>query len=96
MESDRKTGLKTLPIIAGVKRSLMLATLALGLFSSITLLHYYSNGQLCFSLAFLISGISTIIFLNSKKISGLPHYHYGILDGTMILQALLLIVCYYL
>jgi len=96
IESDKKTGLKTLPILIGEKRSLMLASLSLGLFSAITLLHYYLKDQLCFSLAFLISGISTIVFLNSVRIRSVRHYHYGILDGTMILQALLLIICYFI
>jgi 4-hydroxybenzoate polyprenyltransferase len=92
MESDGKSGLKTLPLIVGESVSLKLANYALFAFTAMCILHYYIYSyNIDFLLAFLFSGISTLYFINNKWIRNLKHYHYGILDGTMIFQALLVI-----
>jgi 4-hydroxybenzoate polyprenyltransferase len=99
MEGDKKSGLKTLPLMIGEKRARNLAIYALILFMGISSIHYYFfSFKIGFILAFFISGISTIIFIKSEGIKDIKHYHYGILDGTMILQAVLVIflnwLCY--
>jgi 4-hydroxybenzoate polyprenyltransferase len=99
MEGDKKSGLKTLPLMIGEKRARNLAIYALILFMGISFIHYYFfSFKIGFILAFFISGISTILFIKSERIKDIKHYHYGILDGAMILQAVLVIflnwLCY--
>jgi 4-hydroxybenzoate polyprenyltransferase len=96
MESDRKAGLKTLPLLAGEKWADRIANAAMFLFITLCSLHYGYLHQFHFEAAFLISGLSTLYFLNSKRIRKLPDYHYGVLDGTMALQGLLVLAFYFL
>jgi len=96
MESDKKAGLKTLPLLAGEKRAGMMANAALLLFVVVCGIHYLYMQQVHFAAAFLLSGFTTLYFLNSPRIKKLEHYHYGVLDGTMALQGLLVIAAYFL
>jgi 4-hydroxybenzoate polyprenyltransferase len=94
MESDARSGLKTLPILIGEKKSIMISSLALVLFIGICSIHYFNTNQFYYATAFLLSGISTLFFVNNKKVRKLKEYHYGILDGTMILQGALVMAAY--
>lgn len=96
MESDEKSRLKTLPLLVGEKASIRIANAALILFMIICTVHYTAMQQYQFVAAFLISGLSTVYFINNRKVKGLVHYHYGVLDGTMTLQGLLVIAFYFL
>jgi 4-hydroxybenzoate polyprenyltransferase len=95
MESDEKANLKTLPLLVGEKQSIFLANTALCTFIVLTSVHYFLSRQFYFIPVFLISGISTLYFLNSGKVKSLTHYHYGVLDGTMALQGILSIAFYF-
>ena len=96
MQSDERAGLQTIPLIIGEKRAIQLANIYLLLFLVLCFFHYY-NTILAFTLpAFIFSALTTLFFLNNKKIKKIPHYHYFILDGTMLLQGALVCVCYYL
>lgn len=95
-ESDLKIRLKTIPVILGNKRSLRLASALTLAFMMMTTIHHFYTGQFFIIPAMLISGLSTFYFLNSEKLRRLKYYHYGVLDGTMILQALLVIGFYWL
>lgn len=54
MESDRKSGLKTLPLIVGESMSLKLANYAIYAFMAISIIHYYIHSyKIGFILAFL-------------------------------------------
>lgn len=96
MESDSKSGLKTLPLMIGERNSIRMANFAIFCFLVITICHYAIKQQYYFAGALAVSGLTTLLFLNNKRIRSLPHYHYGILDGTMSLQGLLIIAAYYL
>jgi 4-hydroxybenzoate polyprenyltransferase len=96
MESDDKAGLKTLPLIVGERSATGIANIALVLFIVLSVIHYTCTNQFYFVAAFLISGISTIYFITSSGVKALKHYYYGILDGTMILQAILVFAFYFL
>ena len=95
MSDDRLSGLKTIPILIGQKKSIVVANISLLLFTIICLVHYPMY-KLTFILPGLIlSALSTLFFLNNKTLRSLYYYHYGILDGTMILQGFLVIIFFY-
>lgn len=95
MKTDEHAGLQTIPLIIGEKRALQVANIYMVLFLVTCCFHYY-NTSLAFILpAFIISAFTTLLFFNSKKIKSLTHYHYFVLDGTMLLQGLMVCICYY-
>lgn len=95
MRGDEQSGLKTIPLVIGVKKSIALANAFTVLFLIVSLLHYYDSAYFIL-LAFILSAISTLFFLNSKILQKSSFYHYGILDGTMLLQGILVWICYFL
>ncbi|MEO6305277.1 MAG: UbiA family prenyltransferase, partial [Bacteroidia bacterium] len=96
MRSDEEAGLQTIPIIIGEKRAMILANIYIFLFLVICFFHYF-NTNLAFTLpAFFISAITTFLFINNKRIQNTNYYHYFVLDGTMLLQGLLVCLCYYI
>lgn len=95
MSDDRVSGLKTIPILIGQKKSIVVANISLLLFTIICLVHYPMY-KLTFILPGLIlSALTTLFFLNNKMLRSLYYYHYGILDGTIILQGFLVIIFFY-
>jgi 4-hydroxybenzoate polyprenyltransferase len=95
-DADTSASLKTIPILIGKKKALLVADLSLLAFIIICCLHYFQSHQFFILPALIISGISTYSFINNKKMMGFYYYHYAILDGTMLLQGLLVCVSYYL
>ncbi len=96
MKSDGQAGLQTIPLIIGEKRALLVANIYMLLFLVLCFFHYYNTGIAFIVPAFVISAITTIVFLNSNKLKKMVHYHYFILDGTMLLQGILICACYYM
>ncbi len=94
MKADQLAGLTTLPVLLGEKQSLAWANVSLALFFILCVFHYQQRMAFVLS-AFAVSALSTFVFLNHQKLKKLPLYHYGILDGTMLLQGLLVFWCYY-
>lgn len=95
MKNDEQAGLQTIPLIIGEKRAMQVANIYMILFLALCFFHYY-NTVLAFTLpAFVISALTTLLFLNSKKLKSITHYHYFILDGTILLQGLLVCLSYY-
>jgi 4-hydroxybenzoate polyprenyltransferase len=93
---DQHAGLKTIPLLIGEKWSLRASNIALMLFLLLCLYHYSALSQWYFLMAMVLSALSTLFFINNKKIKNRAYYHYGILDGTMLLQGLLVLVFYFL
>ncbi len=96
MMVDKRQGLKTIPLFIGERKSRMISVLTLVAFILLTTIHYGSSDQRFLVFAFAISAISTIWFITDKRIQQLPLYHYGILDGTMLLQGVLVLGAYHL
>lgn len=94
IEADKEVGLKTIPLMVGKKTALLISYGALVVFMTIAIWHYQDSNFIILALG--ISGISTFVFLSAQKIKDLQKYHYGILDGTMLLQGLLMVIFYYL
>lgn len=96
MKADEVAGLQTIPIIVGEKKAILVTNVYILLFLALCFVHYY-NTNLAFILpAFTISGLSTLFFINNKQIKKTTHYHYFVLDGTMLLQGVLVGICYYI
>lgn len=95
MKVDKQAGLKTIPVLLDEKKSFIIAYLCLFIFFIISFIHYHVLNEWFILLAFGISTITTFVFLVSKKIRALPYYHFGILDGTMLLQGALVLLFHY-
>lgn len=93
---DEHDGLKTIPLFFGERKSLMISVWSLMGFILLTSLHYGSSDQRFLVVSFAISAISTIWFITNQRIRQLPLYHYGILDGTMLLQGVIVLGAYHL
>lgn len=87
MAVDKKYGLKTIPLLMGKKHSLNLAYFSLGLFFVASCIHY--NEQPKILAAMSISAFATFLSLSLEKIKTHELYHEGILDGAMMMQAML-------
>lgn len=96
METDKQAGLKTIPILFNENTSTAIANLSLFIFFLISFFHYQIQNSWFIIGALSISTLTTFLFLNEKKIKKLNYFHYGILDGTMLLQGLLVLAFYYL
>lgn len=96
MKADERQGLKTIPVLIGKTSALIVANIILLLFLILCIQHYKNTSLLWLNYAFLFSAVSTFIFINNKKLQSKHFYHYGILDGTMLLQGFLVLLFYYL
>jgi len=95
MEADQQAGLKTIPLSVKENRVWTISYLALLLFFVLSVIHYYAIHYrfICFALS--ISALTTYVFLRTKKIRSWPYYHYGVLDGTILFQGLMVLLFYY-
>jgi len=96
MDADRIAHTKTIPLLLGEKRALVLSYSCVILFLIISVLHYYIYQQPFLAMPMVISAMSTFLFLKWDKAKRYSLYHYAILDGTIILQGLLVLLFYYL
>lgn len=96
MEVDKQVGLKTIPMLLTENRSILISNLSLLIFFLVSFFHYHLLNYWYIIIALSISTLTTFVFLNSKKIKNLNYYHYGILDGTMLLQGVLVLIFYYI
>ncbi len=96
MEADAKHKLKTIPLLLGKKKAMISANLSLVLFIAVCILHYNTFNLMWLNCAFSLSAVSTLFFMNNKKLQSHPYYHYGILDGTLLLQGILVLTAYYI
>jgi 4-hydroxybenzoate polyprenyltransferase len=95
IESDKNAGLKTIPLLIGEKKAIQLATTSLILFILLCVAHYIKTPLLYTLPALIISAVTTLFFIVNEKLKKTVYYHYGILDGTMFFQGLMVIISYY-
>lgn len=96
MEADRAAGTKTIPLLLGEKRSMLISYTCILIFLAISLFHYSILNQGFIAMAMVISAISTFVFLKWGAAKQYALYHYAILDGTIILQGLLVVAISFL
>jgi len=95
IDTDRQAGLSTIPNTIGVKKSWQVAFLCVIISAIISTIHYLNNEQISYLIAFLISATLTIIALSIAKRRLYNLYLYGVIDGMMLLQAILVIMATY-
>ena len=95
MEEDRIAGLKTLPLLLNENKTLTLSYLSLLVFFLISIFHYQSRNDWFIIGALGVSTLITYFFIRMKTFRKLSWYYSGILDGTMIIQGLLVMAFYY-
>jgi 4-hydroxybenzoate polyprenyltransferase len=95
MQVDRDAGLKTIPLLVNQKKALTLSYLSLLISLIISVFHYKMQNNLFIIEALCISFITTYLFLKLKTFRNLNKYYYQILDGTLLLQALLILGFYF-
>ncbi len=94
MKTDEIAKLKTIPLVIGKTNAVALANTSLLTFMLISIVHF--SNDLPFVLpALIVSVMVILVLINSKAWVTSPMY-YSLLDGTMILQGLLVCLCYYL
>lgn len=91
IETDRQYGLKTLAHITGERQGYFISCISVVLMILISSIHYYSIGHKEMLAAHAAGGIFTLFILLYKPLRRLEYYHYGILDGAIIINAILII-----
>jgi 4-hydroxybenzoate polyprenyltransferase len=92
LEADRQQGIKTLPMLLDENKSLNLSYLLLLIFLLISVFHYIPEKEWMILAAMCLSGVTTYFFLKINYFRNIPFYHYGILDGTILLQGILIVI----
>jgi len=86
-ESDKESGVKTIPGLIGLSATKWLAFFCLLVYFLVNLVHYdFHSGIL---LAKLLSGLSTLVIVLFVKQGRHEYYFTGLLDGTIIIQFVL-------
>jgi 4-hydroxybenzoate polyprenyltransferase len=96
IKEDFDFGLKTFPILFDSQKALKLSFVALVLGFLISGFHYLLQNNGFIVLALLVSTIVTLVFLSPKSFKKTGDYYYHFLDGTLVLQGILVLVFYFL
>lgn len=91
MAADQKEGLTTIPLKMGADPAHYLSLALVLLFMAMVAWQYTLPTQKGICLALLVSGFTTLLALTNKTLQQQSFYHKGILDGTLLLQALLVL-----
>lgn len=95
MEDDARSSLKTLPVTFGESKALKISNIFLLLSLSIAIFHYVDTKMLFVLPAYLFSIVITFIFINNKALKNVAFYHHGILDGSILLQGIMILLSFY-
>lgn len=92
LETDKLVGLKTIPTLVTESSAILISQLSLILFIILSLVLFKKH--LSFQLPLVISIVTTLFILSNKKLRSSKYYHYGFLDGCILLQGVLVIGFY--
>jgi 4-hydroxybenzoate polyprenyltransferase len=84
IDADRKVGVKTFPIIYGVKWTVVICLISLILFSAVVIM---SENVLGIKSALLLSAASAAVFLLFASEERSDYYYSFWIDGMILLQA---------
>lgn len=90
MKRDALAGIMSIPVIFGKKRALQICNSLMIVSLCIACYHYFSENMPFVFIAYFVSIVLTLIFINSRKINSYPFYYHGILDGSILLHGLLI------
>ena len=96
LKIDAHIDVKTIPSMIGIDKTKKLALLCLILvivFAGMNL--YLGTYQVPFLIAISLSCFSTLLFVNYSDQTDADYFFTGLMDGTMILQFLLVLLAYY-
>ena len=96
MKADARQGLKTIPLLIGKSAALIIANIVLLLFLVLFIQHYKKTALAWLIYSLALSAATTFIFINNRKLQVNYFYHYGILDGTLLLQGVFVLALFYL
>ena len=94
MKYDKKLNLKTIPLYYGVEKTKKIATIALFCFSGMVIIQYFSGNKLEFieTVALLFSAAITDFVITKTHEKQKEYFYSFIMDGTLILQFLLVLI----
>lgn len=96
MEADLAAGVKTLPSLITVSKANKMAIIFILFFAVLNYINYTWQNNLFLLISIQLSAAFTFLVLTYSKFKKSEYYHYGWLDGTMLLQGLLVILGYLL
>ena len=96
IEVDQRAGLKTIPTSIGAKNSYRLAYLSLLISVLISQFHYLNWASINFAVSTLICGIVSVIAIYNAKQRLNNLYLYGVIDGLLLVQSILIIAAYWI
>ena len=91
-ESDARAGLRTLPVLIGNTASRILAYFSLLLFCLCEMITRHD--ALSVSFALILSAIISGVVIAGSRRTNHPWYYYGLIDGMIILQVLLVSIVF--
>ncbi len=86
-QADQIAGMITFPTLLGEDRAMKFSYFFLLVFLLVSVFHYAVPSERFILGAFSISALSTFLFIRNFR--NRPDYYFGILDGTLILQGIL-------
>jgi 4-hydroxybenzoate polyprenyltransferase len=89
--TDTGSNIRTLPVILGSKRAFYLAWVLLALFALLSIIQYFRDHNISILIVMLLSGVATAIVINGSRRRTGDVYYLAVVDGMMLLQALLVI-----
>lgn len=88
---DFQENIKTIPNLLDLKDH-SLSIIIILILSVLQIIHYYFNGMVSLLLGLLISNLLTIFLLKNNQIQKNRYYYYGYLDGTILVQGLIVFI----
>ena len=86
IEADRKAGVKTFPLMYGVKNTIVICLLALLIFSALVV---FSSFATPIKISFLLAAATAAILISAATENRSDHFYVFWIDGLLLLQALL-------
>ncbi|MBK9271758.1 MAG: UbiA family prenyltransferase [Saprospiraceae bacterium] len=92
LKADRLAGIKTIPTLVGEQKAIQLSSLILILVFMLSIINDAIHQTYGIGVAIAVSMIVGLVAIRNSKIRKLSYYHYGILDGCILLQSILVII----
>jgi 4-hydroxybenzoate polyprenyltransferase len=96
MQADLSMGLKTIPLLIGQHKAIILSFLTLAASLIISVFHYLNQNDWFILLALCISTATTYLFLKLHFFRNRTSYYYHVVDGALLLQGILVLGFYFL
>ena len=93
LDKDKLSGIKTIPMLLGIKKATNLSVLCLIIFIVLCIAQYSDKKKFVLA-AMIISAFSTYLFMKLEKVKKSRYYHDFVLDGSLLLQAILVVLFY--